>query len=110
MVAGSPCWAGKAACTRHRAADAGQFVADLEAGTPRELRSVERFPRLRRLALFYVPVGWSPDGRRVLCVEERWTEGDCGIFLGGRLRRTTLFHVGVAGGLPTRAGDGGPAE
>jgi dipeptidyl aminopeptidase/acylaminoacyl peptidase len=103
-------WASARACDRHRASDAGLFVADLTVARLHELQSVEPRPRPRRQALFYKVVGWSPDGRRVLYVEERWAEGDCGLYLGSRLYRTTVFQVGETGGRPTRAAYGGPAE
>jgi Tol biopolymer transport system component len=93
-------WNGRAACDRHARSDAGIAVADISGGRRWTLAVQPQRLNPKRARSFSV-ADWHPTRPRVLYYMEEWTPGDCGLYLGGRLIRTTLAHVGINGGKPT---------
>jgi dipeptidyl aminopeptidase/acylaminoacyl peptidase len=85
----------------------GIYVADARGKGVRKLRSIDPGPS-KRVSSFGV-LGWSPDGRRLLYGEDQWTENDCR-YMGSNWVSSSLLHVGLAGGRPTRIPTGGSGQ
>jgi hypothetical protein len=104
-------WSTGSCSTRSR--DRALYVAAVRGNDLDALPTVLPAPPPAKRALFFRALGWSPDGKRLLYGEERWrVPGDCGLYTSGDLVRSSLFHVGIAGGRPTRiaAGAAGQGE
>jgi Tol biopolymer transport system component len=88
----------------------GIYIADARRNGVRKLRSIDPGPS--RHVLSFTARGWSPDGKRLLYGEDQWqVPGDCR-YMGTNWVRSSLLHVAVAGGRPTRipAGESGQGQ
>jgi Tol biopolymer transport system component len=97
-------------CQSRRPSTRGIYVADAGGNGVRKLTSIDPGPPMRVLS--FSALGWSPDGKRLLYGEDQWqSPGDCR-YMGSNWARSSLRHVAVAGGRPTRilAGESGQGQ